>query len=61
MNLFMVDVSHIKGVEVGEEVVLVGRQKSNTINISSFTQVTQLLNNEMLSRLPAAIPRTVVK
>ena len=61
MNLFMVDVSHIKGVEVGEEVVLVGRQKSNTINISSFTQVSQLMNNEMLSRLPAAIPRTIVK
>ncbi|SNS70176.1 alanine racemase [Ekhidna lutea] len=61
MNLFMVDVSHIDGVEVGEEVVLVGRQKNNTINISSFTQVTQLLNAEMLSRLPAAIPRKVVK
>ncbi|WP_425391660.1 alanine racemase [Ekhidna sp.] len=61
MNLFMVDISHIEGVEVGEEVVLVGRQKNNTINISSFTQVTQLLNNEMLSRLPAAIPRSTVK
>ncbi|MEQ8906573.1 alanine racemase [Ekhidna sp.] len=61
MNLFMVDVSHIEGVEVGEEVVLVGRQKNNTINISSFTQVTQLMNNEMLSRLPAAIPRKIVK
>jgi alanine racemase len=61
MNLFMVDVSHIEGVEVGEEVVLVGRQKNNTINIGSFTQVTQLLNNEMLSRLPAAIPRKIVK
>lgn len=61
MNLFMVDVSHIEGVEVGDEVVLVGRQKNNTINISSFTQVTQLLNNEMLSRLPAAIPREIVK
>lgn len=61
MNLFMVDVSHIEDVSVGEEVVLVGRQKNNTINISSFTQVTQLLNNEMLSRLPAAIPRRIVK
>ncbi|MEQ8552618.1 MAG: alanine racemase [Cyclobacteriaceae bacterium] len=61
MNLFMVDVSHIPDVQVGEEVVLVGRQKSNTINISSFTQVTQLMNNEMLSRLPSAIPRTIVK
>ncbi len=61
MNLFMVDVSHISDVHVGEEVVLVGRQKSNTINISSFTQITQLINNEMLSRLPSAIPRKIVK
>lgn len=61
MNLFMVDISHIPNVEVGEEVVLVGKQKNNTINISSFTQITQLINNEMLSRLPSAIPRTIVK
>ncbi len=62
MNLFMVDVSHISSeVHVGDEVVLVGRQNNNTINISSFSQVTQLLNNEMLSRLPSAIPRKIVK
>ncbi|WP_375582500.1 alanine racemase [Cyclobacterium xiamenense] len=61
MNLFMVDVSHIPGVQVGEEVVLIGRQNNSVINVSSFTNVTQLLNNEMLSRLPAAIPRTVVR
>jgi alanine racemase len=61
MNLFMVDVSHIEGIKVGDEVVLVGRQRNNKISISSFTQVTQLLNNEMLSRLPAAIPRKAVK
>lgn len=61
MNLFMVDVSDIEGCEVGDEVVLIGRQKNNVINISSFTNFTQLLNNEMLSRLPAAIPRKAVK
>ncbi|MEQ8237797.1 MAG: alanine racemase [Cyclobacteriaceae bacterium] len=61
MNLFMVDISHISDVAVGEEVVLVGKQKNNTINISSFTQVTELINNEMLSRLPSVIPRKVVK
>ena len=61
MNLFMVDISNLSDVQVGDEVVLVGRQNNNTINISSFSQVTQLLNNEMLSRLPAAIPRSVVK
>lgn len=61
MNLFMIDISHIKGVEVGDEVVLLGKQGSNVISVQSFTNFTQLLNNEMLSRLPAAIPRKVVK
>ncbi|CAN0178017.1 unnamed protein product [Chrysoparadoxa australica] len=61
MNLFMVDISHIKDVAVGDEVVLIGRQNNTTINVSSFTNVTQLLNNEMLSRLPAAIPRKAVR
>ncbi len=61
MNLFMVDISHIPEVKVGDEAVLVGRQKNNTINVSSFTDVTRLLNNEMLSRLPAAIPRKAVR
>lgn len=60
MNLFMVNISQIPEVEVGDEVVLVGKQENNVINISSFTEATQLLNNEMLSRLPAAIPRRAV-
>lgn len=60
MNLFMVNISHIPDVKIGDEVVLVGRQKNNVINVSSFTDTTQLLNNEMLSRLPAAIPRKAV-
>lgn len=61
MNLFMVDISHIPNVKSGDEVVLLGKQKNNTINVSSFTNYTQLLNNEMLSRLPAAIPRKIIR
>lgn len=61
MNLFMVDITHIPKVMVGDEVVLIGRQNNSVINVSSFTNATQLLNNEMLSRLPAAIPRTVIR
>lgn len=60
MNLFMVDISHIPEVEVGEEVVLIGRQGENVIDVASFTESEHLLNQEMMSRLPAAIPRTVV-
>lgn len=61
MNLFMVDVSHIPNVEIGDDVVLLGKQNNNTIRVSSFTNYTQLMNNEMLSRLPTAIPRTIVR
>ncbi|MDN3670707.1 alanine racemase [Echinicola jeungdonensis] len=61
MNLFMVDITHIPKAKVGDEVVLIGRQNNNVIHISSFTNFTNLLNNEMLSRLPASIPRKVVR
>ena len=61
MNLFMVDVTHIPSAAVDDEVVLIGRQKNNVINVSSFTNATQLLNNEMMSRLPDAIPRVIVQ
>lgn len=61
MNLFMVDISHLAKVDIGDEVVLIGKQKNATINVSSFTNYTQLLNTEMMSRLPTAIPRTIIR
>jgi len=61
MNLFMVDVSHFGEVAIGDEVVLLGKQKNNVIKVSSFTNAADLLNNEMLSRLPTAIPRKIIK
>ncbi len=61
MNLFMVDVTHIRGGKVNDEVVLIGKQKKNSITISSFSDFANQLNNELMSRLPADIPRRIVK
>lgn len=61
MNLFMVDVSHIPRVKVGDEVVLIGHQDNNSITISSFSDFANQLNNELMSRLPSDIPRQVTK
>lgn len=61
MNVFMVDVSNIQNVEVGDEVVLIGRQNNHVIGIRSFSEFTNAINNELVSRLPAAIPRMAVK
>lgn len=61
MNLFMVDVSYIKNVQVGDEVTLIGRQNRHLIGISSFSEFSKHINIDLVSRLPAAIPRLTVK
>ncbi|WKN32618.1 alanine racemase [Porifericola rhodea] len=61
MNLFMVDVTYIEDAEVGDEVVLIGNQASNSITISSFSDFANQLNNELMSRLPSDIPRCIVE
>ncbi|MEX2368184.1 MAG: alanine racemase, partial [Balneolaceae bacterium] len=53
MNVFMVDVSHIREVEVGDEVLLIGRKGNNVISIRSFSEFTNAINNELVSRLPS--------
>ena len=61
MNVFMVDVSHIHDVELTDDVLLIGRSGRNSISIRSFSEFTNLINNELVSRLPSAIPRHVKK
>ena len=61
MNVTMVDVTDVPDVDVDDEVVLVGRQGRRAISVGSFSEVANALNNEFVSRLPAAIPRTPVR
>jgi len=61
MNVFMVDVTHILDVELNDDVILIGRTKHNSITIRSFAEVTNAINNELVSRLPSAIPRKRVR
>ncbi len=61
MNVFMVDVTHIRDTEVGDEVILIGRQNNHVISIRSFAEFTNAINNELVSRLPNAIPRVAMK
>ncbi len=61
MNVFMVDVSSIEDITSGDEVILIGRQMNHVITIRSFSEFTNAINNELVSRLPDAIPRVAVK
>ncbi len=60
MNMMMVDVTDLRGVEKGDEVVIIGKQGRAQISIGSFSDLTRYLNYEVLIRLPGELPRVIV-
>jgi alanine racemase len=60
MSMLLVNVSEVKGVKLGDEVVMIGKQKKAQMSVSSFSDLSNLLNYEALARLPADIPRILV-
>lgn len=60
MNTISVNVTSLKNIEVGDEVVLIGKQKKLTITVASFSEMSNYLNYQILARLPANIPRIIV-
>ncbi|MBK7428530.1 MAG: alanine racemase [Saprospiraceae bacterium] len=61
MNSMTVDVNGIDGVEMGTNVVLIGKQKGKSITVNSFSEQSNLLNYEMLTRLSPTIPRIITQ
>jgi len=59
MNMLIADVSNIPEVVTGDEVVLIGKQGDLAISVASFSELSNQLNYELLTRLPAGIPRIV--
>ena len=59
MSMMMVDISSIPSVEIGDEVVIIGKQKNARITVGSFSDMANLINYEMLVRLPSDIPRVI--
>jgi len=60
MSMILINVSEIKNVAIGDEVVIIGKQKKTQITVGSFSDMSNLVNYEMLVRLPSEIPRVVV-
>ncbi len=60
MNMVVIDVTDAPKVKIGDEVVLIGEQNSTTISVSSFSDMNNSMNYELLTRLPSHIPRHVV-
>lgn len=60
MNLMMVDVTDVPGVELEEEVVLLGRQGEQQISADQLATLVGTIAYEIVARIRAGIPRLVV-
>ena len=61
MSMIIVDISHIKDAKIGNEVVLIGKQGDSEIKVSSFSEISDELNYEILAHLSESITRTVIE
>ncbi len=61
MNMIVVDVSNIADVEPGDEVVIIGKQGDLEIKVSDFSDISNKLNYEVLTHLPANTPRKIIQ
>jgi len=60
MNAITVDVTGLKEVSIGDEVILIGKSESAEVSVSSFANFTDQLNYEVLARLPKDLERIVI-
>ncbi|MFO7897358.1 MAG: alanine racemase [Candidatus Cloacimonadales bacterium] len=60
MNMMIANLNGMNKVEIGDEVVLVGSQKRKKITIASFSDRSNLVNYELLTRIPAQLKRLVI-
>ncbi len=60
MNMLTIDVTHVEHVKKGDEVVLLGNQKDLSITVASFSDFSNQLNYELLTRISKSIPRKII-
>jgi alanine racemase len=60
MDLTIVDVTDISGVEIGEEAVLIGTQGAETITAYEHADLAETIPYEILCNISARVPRIMV-
>jgi alanine racemase len=59
MNLLIIDITKAPDTKKDDEVILIGKQGDVEITVASFSEFSNQLNYELLTRLPSNIPRLV--
>lgn len=61
MNMMTVDITDIDIAKKEDEVVLIGTQKELSVSVASFSDFSNQLNYELLTRISKAIPRKIIE
>lgn len=61
MDQMMIDVSKIKDVKEGDEVVLFGYEGDTLLSVDELSRMCNTINNDMLCRVSARVPRIYKK
>ena len=61
MDQFMVDVSHIEGVRVGDAVTLLGRDENESITMEELGDLSERFNYEFACLITPRVPRVYYK
>ncbi len=60
MNMLIADITYVDNVTIGSEVVIIGSQGDLTLSVSSFSELSDQLNYELLTRLPVNTERKLI-
>lgn len=60
MNMATFDVTDIENIKKGDEVILIGTQNNVSVSVASFSDLSNLLNYELLTRISKTIPRKII-
>lgn len=61
MNMMMVDISHLNGIQAGEKVTLIGRDGEEMVSADDLAAWSETIHYELLTRLNPSIPRHIKK
>ncbi len=60
MNMTMIDITQIKNIEIGEEVVLIGKSGNEEILADTLAEMTGTINYQIVTNINSSIQRVVV-
>lgn len=61
MDQFMVDVTHIKNINIEDEVILLGTQGDKTITATELADMRDTISYEVVCNISKRVPRTYIK